>query len=160
MANILDLYLAEQAAAAYIVMEASEIRQVDMRERLRIAVNEIHVLQSRDHRHRRQINELRQQRDMYLNANTQLGNENEMLNTALVTIQRQNDRYRAYASQQVAGRNIPATLLPFMTRLRNDQEQMRNVRRRLFRTEVPPAGAETTDSETEEEMLTPDMEDI
>lgn len=114
----LEQFFMEEAAAAYVIADIAEQRQIDMRGRMEILGTAMRNVQTQARRQRRELRQLRAQQLAYQDANNDLAIENQRLDSALRHLTTTLDRYRAAGLNQMRMRRIPPALVPYIHRRR------------------------------------------
>lgn len=121
----------QEAAAAYVVAEQAERRQQDLITRMSMFSSEIRRLQRREQQHRAMLREAHHARNIFVDANTELANENRRLTEAVRNLTGELDQYRAQTLAHMRTRRIPQVLAPYILRRRERLPHItRNIQQR------------------------------
>lgn len=152
----LNVYLAEEVAAAHVRMEANDVVLQDTVERLRMCVAEVGRLNRLLNTMEEQLQMTRIAYQEEMTYATRLKAENRTMKGMIRTMRSSLDRYRTYAKgKRDAPRPIPEGLQPFMERRRDRlEDEVQRIRRRLDfeqveETESEGEGNENSDEEPE-----------
>lgn len=117
MTSPVDIYLAEELAAAYLVNDAQKVVLQDTIDRLRLCMNEVGRLNTHLNNYEETIESLRNNLTTEMSVAVRLELENRTLKAMVSTMKKNLDRYRKYCRNKAdRPRNIPATFPPYLTR--------------------------------------------
>lgn len=152
----LNVYLAEELAAAYVTMDASTVVLQDTVERMRMCISEVSRLNVLLNEQEEQLTLCRNTLTEEMARNARLELEARTMRSMITAMKNSIDRYRRYAKGKMdAPRRVPESFEPYYERRRiHLGEQQVLIRRRLGLMEPEEAGSET---ETEPDLERIDM---
>lgn len=151
----LNVYLAEELAAAYVQMDATEVVVSDTVARMRMCIAEVNRLNQL-------LNDMEEQLQLCRNAlteemarNTRLELEAHTMKSMITTMKTSLDRYRRFARNKMGcPREMPESLSPYYERRRiRMDEEIRVVRRRLGIENSPDSTPDSEETEPEIEEI-------